>query len=162
MFIFISKYPSFVIILSVKNSIMSFIDQRAKRMTTKLVKEHIKLYMMESINDKNSPNRYELEKSCLTDIKISDIQRLFDIKENDYRLLITFMFENDSFVNEISAAQEYYHPSHTQDILPSKRQIFPFSSSSNNKQSSSSNIKKGKLKIDRNVAPRYKCFEKLL
>ena len=58
-------------------------------MTTKLVKEHIKLYVMESINDKNSPNHNELEKSCLTDIKISDIQCLFDMKENDYRLLIT-------------------------------------------------------------------------
>ena len=54
------------------------------------------------------------------------------------------MFENDSFVNKISAAQEYYHPINTQDIVPSKRQIFPFSSSSNNKQSSSSNNKKKK------------------
>ena len=64
-------------------------------MTTKLVKEHIKMYVMESINDKNSPNHFELEKSCLTDIKLSDMQRLFDIKENDHRLLITSMFEND-------------------------------------------------------------------
>ena len=64
-------------------------------MTTKLVKEHIKMYVMESINDKNSPNHFELEKSCLTDIKLSDMQRLFDIKENDCRLLITSMFEND-------------------------------------------------------------------
>ena len=54
------------------------------------------------------------------------------MKENDYRLLITSMFENDTFVNEISAAQEYYHPINTQDMLPTKKQIFPFSSSSNN------------------------------
>ena len=95
-------------------------------MTTKLVKEHIKLYVLESINDKNSPNHYQLEKSCLTDINVSDIQRLFDMKENDYRLLITFMFENDTFVNDISAAQEYYHPINTQDILPSKKSsLFP-------------------------------------
>ena len=85
-------------------------------MTTKLVKEHIKLYVMESINDKNSPNHNELEKSCLTDIKILDIQCLFDMKENDCRLFITSVFENDSFVNEISAAQEYYHPINTQHI----------------------------------------------
>ena len=48
---------------------------------------------MESINDKNSHNRDELEKSCLPDSKILDIQGLLDIKENDYRLLITSMFE---------------------------------------------------------------------
>ena len=54
---------------------MSFIYQRAKQMTTKLVKEHIKLHVMGSINDKNSPNHYKLEKSCLTDIKIKDILR---------------------------------------------------------------------------------------
>ena len=112
-------------------------------MATKLVKEHIKLYVLESTNDKNSPNHYELEKSCLPDIKISDIERLFDMKENDYRVLIVSMFENDTFVNEISVAQEYYHPINTQDILPTKK-IFPLSSSSSNKQSSSSNILKKK------------------
>ena len=58
---------------------MSFIDQRAKRMTAKLVQEHIKLYVLESINDKNLPNYYQLEKSCLPDFKISDIERLFDM-----------------------------------------------------------------------------------
>ena len=111
-------------------------------MANKFVKEHIKLYVLESINDKNSPNYYQLEKSCLTDFKISDIERFFEMKENNYRLLITSMFENNTFVNDISAAQEYYHPINTQDILPTKKQIFPFSSSSNNEQSSSSNIKK--------------------
>ena len=42
-------------------------------------------------------------------IKILDIQRLFVIKENYYRLLITSLFENDSFINDITAAQEYFH-----------------------------------------------------
>ena len=111
---------------------MSSIGQLAKRMANKLVKEHIKVYVLESINDKNSPNHYQLEKSCLTDFKISDIERLFEMKENDYRLLIPSMFENDTFVNEISATQEYYHPINTQDMLPTKKKIFPFSSSSNN------------------------------
>ena len=106
---------------------MSSIGQLAKRMANKLVKEHIKLHVLEPINDKNPPNHYQLEKSCLTDFKISDIERLFEMKENDYRLLITSMFENDTFVNEISGAQEYYHPINTQDILPTKKQIFLFS-----------------------------------
>ena len=75
-------------------------------MITKLVKEHIKVFVLEPINDNNSPNHFELGKSCLTDIKISDIQRLFVIKENDYRLLITSLFEPDSFINEITASQE--------------------------------------------------------
>ena len=82
------------------------------------------------------------------------------MKENDYRILITSMFENDTFINEISFDQEYYHPINTQDILPTKKQIFPFSSSSNNEQSSSSNIKKSKLKIIRKVVPGYKSLEK--
>ena len=97
---------------------MSFIDQRAKRMTTKLVKERIKVFVLESINDNNSPNPFELEKSFLTDIKISDIQRLFVMKENDYRPLITSLFEKNSFINDITAAQEFFNPINTQDILP--------------------------------------------
>ena len=40
---------------------MSYIDQRAKRMTNKLVKEHITSYVLESVNDKKSPNHYQLE-----------------------------------------------------------------------------------------------------
>ena len=85
---------------------MSYIDQRAKRMTNKLVKEHITSYVLESVNDKKSPNHYQLEQSYLTDFKISDIERLFKMKKNDYRILITSMFENDTFINEISFAQE--------------------------------------------------------
>ena len=79
MLISILTYPSFINIILVKHFNMSYIDQRAKRMTNKLVKEHITSYVLESINDKNSPNHYQLEKSCLTDFKISDIERLFDM-----------------------------------------------------------------------------------
>ena len=63
MFTFISKL---FIVISVKKFKMSFIDQRAKRMTTKLVKERIKVFVFEPINDNNSPTHFELEKACLT------------------------------------------------------------------------------------------------
>ena len=41
--------------------------------------------------------------------------------ENKYRPLITSLFENDSFINDITAAQEFYNPINTQDILPLKK-----------------------------------------
>ena len=140
---------------------MSYIDNRAKRMTIKNVKDHIKAFVLESINESNTPNHFKLEQSCLTDTKISDIQRSFVIYENEYRSLITSLFGNESFINEITASQEYYHPISTQDIFPSKKQIIPStsstkiisSSSSSTKiiPSSSSSTKKSKLKIVRNV-----------
>ena len=74
---------------------MSYVDNRAKRMAIKNVKEHIKAFVLESINDSNTPNHFDLEKSCLTDTKISDVQRSFAIFENEYRSLITSLFEND-------------------------------------------------------------------
>ena len=83
-----------------------------------MLKKHIKAFVLESINKNNTPNHFELEKSCLTDTKISDVQRVFVIKENKYRPLITSLFDNDSFINDITAAQEFYNPINTQDILP--------------------------------------------
>ena len=77
---------------------------------------------------------------CLTDSKKSDIERLFNMKENEYRILITSMFGNKIFINEISVEQEYYHPLTTQHVLPTKTHIFISSSLSNNEQFSSSNI----------------------
>ena len=65
---------------------MSYVDNRAKRMTIKNVKEHIKAFVLESINESNTPNHFKLEQSCLTDTKISDVLGLFVIKENEYRL----------------------------------------------------------------------------
>ena len=70
------------------------------------------------------------------------------------------MFENDTFVNVISAPQEYYLPINTQDILPTKKSsLFPLHLVINNPLRPIF-LKKSKLKIDRNVVPGYKCFEK--
>ena len=139
MLISTSTYPYFINTILVKNFKMSSIDRRAKRMACKLVKQYITSYILESITNK-SLNHDELEKSCLTDSKISDIECLFNMKENDYRILITSMFGNDIFINEITVALEYHYPLLTQDVLPTKKQISNSSSSSNNKQSSSSNV----------------------
>ena len=119
---------------------MSYVDNRAKRMTIKNVKEHIKAFVLESINDSNTPNHFDLEKSCLTDTKISDVQRSFAIFENEYRSLITSLFGNESFINEITASQEYYNPISTQDIFPSKKQIIPSSTKIISSSSSSTKI----------------------
>ena len=104
---------------------MSSIDQCAKLIAKKLVKQHINSYVLESITDKSS-NHDELEKSCLTDSKIPDIKCLFNMKENDYRILITFMLGNDIFINKITVALEYHYPLTTQDVLPTKKQNFHF------------------------------------
>ena len=138
---------------------MSFIDHRAKRMTKKNVKEHIKAFLLESINENNTPHHFELEKSYLNDTKISDVLGLFVIKENEYRLLITSLFENDLFINDITASQEFYNPISTQDIIPSQKQIIPSSSSTTKIIPSSSSSTKiipsssssSKLNVIRNV-----------
>ena len=109
-----STYPYFINIILVKNFKMSSIDQRAKRMANKLVKHHFTSYVLDSITDKIS-NHDELEKSCLIDSKISDIECLFNMKENNYRILITSMFGNDIFINEITVTLEYHYPLLTQD-----------------------------------------------
>ena len=83
---------------------MSYVDNRAKRMTIKNVKEYIKAFVLESINDSNTTNHFELEQSCLTNTKISDFQRSFAIFENEYRSLITSLFGNESFINDITAS----------------------------------------------------------
>ena len=110
---------------------MNSIHQCAKRITKKLVKQHINSYVLESITDKSS-NHDELEKSCLTDSKILDIECLFNMKENDSRILITSMFGNNIFINEITVPLEYHYPLFTQDVLPTMKQISTSSSSSNN------------------------------
>ena len=94
MLISILIYPYFINIILFKIFKMSSIDQRAKRMANKLVKQHIASCMLEVITDKSS-NHNELEKPCLTDSKISDIECLFKMKENYYRGLITSLFETD-------------------------------------------------------------------
>ena len=158
MLLSISTYPYFINIILFKNFKMSSDDQRAKRMANKLVKQHITSYVLDSITDKRT-NHDELEKLCLTDSKISDIECLFNMKENDHRILITSMFETDKVINEITDAPAYIYPILTQDVLPTKKQISTSSSSFNILKSSSSNIKKSKLKLVRNY-PGYKCLEK--
>ena len=81
------------------------------------------------------------------------------MKENDYRILITSIFGNDTFINEITVALEYNYPILTQDVLPTKKQISTSSSLSNIEKSSSSNILENKLKLVRNL-PGYKSLEK--
>ena len=106
---------------------MSSIDQCAKRIPKKLVKQHINPYVLESITDK-SPNHDELEKSCLIDSRILDIECLFNMKENDYRMLITSMFGNDIFINVITGTLEYHYPLLTQDVYLQRNKflLLPF------------------------------------
>ena len=119
---------------------MSYVDNRAKRMTIKYVKQRIKAFVLESINDSNTPNHFELEQSCLTDTKISDIQRSLCIFENEYRSLITSLYENESFINEIIDSQEYYNPISTQDIFFLQKKIIRSTSSTKITSTSSTKI----------------------
>ena len=89
----------------------------------KIVGQHILSYVLNAITDKSST--HELEKFSLTDYKISDIECLFNMKDNDYCILITSMFETDKFINEITVALEYNYPILTQDVLPTKKTKFP-------------------------------------
>ena len=121
---------------------MSSNDERAKRMTNKLVKEPITSYVLDIISVK-SINHNELEILTLTDSKISEIARLFKMKENDYHSLIYVLFVTDKSVNEITEALAYNHQICTQDGLPTKRirkldvktQSFTSATSSTNKKS---------------------------
>ena len=106
---------------------MSSNDQRVVRMANKLVQQHITSYVLNVISVK-STNHNELEKLCLTDSKISDIECLFKMNKNDYRSLITLLFETDKFINEITDVLVFNHPIFTQDVLPTieKIPLLPF------------------------------------
>ena len=78
---------------------MSSNDKRAKRMTNKLVKQKITSYVLVIIPVKII-NHNELEELTLTDSKISEIARLFKMKENYYHSLISVLFVNNKFVND--------------------------------------------------------------
>ena len=95
-------------------------DERTKRMTNKLVKQYITSYVLDIIPVKII-NHNELEELTLTDSKISEIARLFKMKENYYHSLISVLFVTDKSVNEITEALAYNHPICTQDGLPTKR-----------------------------------------
>ena len=91
---------------------MSSNDQHAKRMANKLVKQYITSDVFDVI-PVNSTNHDELEKLCLTDSKISDIECSFKMRENDYRSFIALLFETDKFIDKITDALA---PSITQSL----------------------------------------------
>ena len=103
----------------------------------KIVGQHILSYVLNAITDKSST--HELEKFSLTDYKISDIEYLSNMKENGYRILITSIFGNDKFINEITVTIEYNCPT-LKMFTYKEKQISTSSSSSNIEKSSSSSI----------------------
>ena len=78
---------------------MNFLDERAKRITTKNVTKHIMTYVLDTIIPVKNRSHMELEMLTLTPSKIYEITQSFDIKENDYRSLITALFLTDSFIS---------------------------------------------------------------
>ena len=80
-----------------------------KRLANKLVQQHITSYVLD-VTTLTSTNHNELEKLCLTDSKISQIEYSFKMKENDYRSLITLLFGTDKFINDIMDALAFNHP----------------------------------------------------
>ena len=77
-------------------------------------------YVLDVIPDKGT-NHDELEKSYFTGSKISDIEYLFKMKENDYRSLIISLFETDKFINGITDVFAFDYPILAQDVLPTKK-----------------------------------------
>ena len=71
-------------------------------MTTKNVKKHIMTYVLDTIIPHKNRSHMELEMLTLTPSKIYEITQSFDIKENDYRSLITALFLTDSFISQIT------------------------------------------------------------
>ena len=57
---------------------MNFIDERANKMKAKLVREHIKTYVLDTIPNKERSHS-ELEKLTLTHSKIYEIKSSFGI-----------------------------------------------------------------------------------
>ena len=99
---------------------MSSNNQSVKRMANKLVKWYIASFVLDAIPFQ-STNHDELDKLCLTDSKISDIECSFKMKENDYRSLVILLFETNKFINEITDTLSFDHPIFTQDFLPTKK-----------------------------------------
>ena len=56
-----------------------------------LVNDHILSYVMDTISV-NSTDPIELEKLCLLEPKITEIEDLFKMKKKDYRKLIDLLF----------------------------------------------------------------------
>ena len=95
---------------------MSHPDERAKRRVTKLVKGNILSFVLTVISEKNT-NRYNLELLTLIESKITDIVNWFNIKEDEYRKLMSSLFVTEHFTTEISEALVYHFPLSPQDII---------------------------------------------
>jgi len=118
------------------------IDQRSK---IRLVNKHILSYVMDLIAIKStSPN--ELERLCLLESKISEIESLFQVTKKTYCKLIDTLFVNDKFLKEIDECLAYNYPLTTQDCLLSLTCEEESSSSSetNKCTASTSNLKEKK------------------
>ena len=79
-----------------------------------LVNKRILSYVTDMIAIK-STNPNELEKLCLLESKISEIDTLFQVTEKAYRKLIDSLFVNDKFLKEIDECLAYNYPITTQD-----------------------------------------------
>ena len=64
-----------------------------------------------------STNPNELEKLCLLESKISEIESLFQVTEKAYCKLIYSLFVNDKFLKEIDECLAYNYPLTTQDCF---------------------------------------------
>ena len=81
-----------------------------------LVNDHILSYVMDMIAIK-STDPIELEKLCLLEPKISEIEDLFKMTEKDYRKMIDLLFVNNEFLTEIDECLAYNYPITTQECM---------------------------------------------
>lgn len=147
---------------------MNFIDERANKMKAKLVREHIKTYVLDTIPNKERSHS-ELENLTLTHSKIYEIKSSFGIEENDYRNLISVLFTSDLFVNEITETLAFNYAIYTQDVIPSekkatleKKTTLSTTPSISSSSSTTPSIKKSKLKIVRSPYRYGRTKNKLL
>ena len=89
------------------------IDQRSK---IRLVNNHVLSYVMDLIAIK-SASHDELERLCLLESKISEIESLYQVTKKTYCNLIDTLFVNDKFLKEIDDCLAYNYPLTTQDCL---------------------------------------------
>jgi len=64
-----------------------------------------------------STDPIELEKLCLLESKISEIEDLFQVTEKDYRKLIDLSFVSHKFLTEIDECLAYNYPITTQECM---------------------------------------------
>ena len=64
-----------------------------------------------------STSPHELERLCLLESKISEIESLFQVTKKIYRKLIDSLFVNDKFLKEIEECLAYNYPITTQDCM---------------------------------------------